>query len=146
MKRLAFLVIAMAVIFGSGCAKKPEKIAAASVSPLQYKDYDCDQIAQEMDRVGRKNNELYHRIDKMAKKDAWTVGLSVGFAPFTYLLSLFGLFAIEGGDGEAEYSQLKGEYEALQHAAIQKKCNMEMLPPSPEQLIKAKDEEAKKKK
>ena len=138
MKRLTFLVIVLALIFGSGCAKKPEKIAAASVSPLQYKDYDCDQIAQEMDRVGKRTTDLYYSIDKTAKKDAWMMGIGmVVFWPT--------LFLIEGNGPEAnEYAQLKGQYEALQQAAIQKKCNMETLPPSPEQLIKSKDDEEKK--
>ena len=138
MKRPALLVIAMVVIFSFGCAKKPEKLATTYVSPLQYKDYDCDQIAQEMEHVGRRTNELYYKLDKEAKKDAWKMGIGlVLFWPT--------LFLLEGNGPEAaEYSRLKGEYEALREAAIQKKCNMEMLPPSPEDLIKAKDDEEKK--
>jgi hypothetical protein len=51
------------------------------------------------------------------------------------------LFFLEGGDGPeaAEYAQLKGEYEALRTAAVEKKCAMETLPPSPEALVKGED-------
>lgn len=134
MKRLTFLMIAMAVFCGLGCAKKPEKIATAYVSPLMYKDYDCDQILQEMDHVSRRTVELYESINKTATKDAWMMGIGV-------VLFWPTLFAIEGNGPEAtEYARLKGEYEAMREASIQKKCNQEMLPPSPEELIKAKDE------
>ena len=40
------------------------------------------------------------------------------------------LFALEGGDGPeaAEYGRLKGEYEAIRSAALQKKCALDALP------------------
>ena len=36
------------------------------------------------------------------------------------------LFFLEGGDGAqaTEYQKLKGEYEALEKVAVQKKCNV----------------------
>lgn len=56
------------------------------------------------------------------------------------------LFLLEGGDGPeaSEYARLKGTYEALRTVAVQKKCSLEILPPSPEELIKLEDDKNKK--
>ena len=58
------------------------------------------------------------------------------------------LFALEGGDGpEAqEYSRLRGQYEALRQVAIQKKINLELLPPSPEAIVQKERLKAESKK
>lgn len=143
MKGLRFIITAICafgLILTIGCAKKPEKISAAYVSPLKYKDYDCDQIAMEMDYVSKRTTELYNQIEKTHNKDA--VAMGVGLVLFWPAL-----FLIEGNGPEAtEYSQLKGEYEALRQAAIAKKCQMENLPPSPEEIINSKKQEAQKQK
>ena len=48
------------------------------------------------------------------------------------------LFFLEGGDGPeaAEYARLKGQYEALRTVAVQRKIGAEMLPASPEEVVK----------
>lgn len=53
------------------------------------------------------------------------------------------LFFLEGGDGPeaAEFSQLKGEFEALRQNSVQKECGIAKL--SPEDIIKTAEAPAK---
>ena len=59
MKQLFLLLLAISLF---ACASNPDKIDAAYVSPLKYKDYDCDQIAMEMDYVGQRTTKIYRRL------------------------------------------------------------------------------------
>ena len=101
----------------AGCASQPGKLAAQYVSPTQYQALDCDQISLEMERTSRRITELYASLKKTADNDAAQMGIGL-------VLLWPTLFFLEGGDGPeaAEYSRLKGEYEALETVAIQKKC------------------------
>lgn len=100
----------------AGCATASKDIASAYVSPLQYQSYDCDQIAAELRRVQDRVVQLGGRLDEAASNDKAIMG--VGIVLFWPVL-----FALGGTkQQEAEYARLKGEYEALQQAAIQKKC------------------------
>ena len=116
-----------------GCASNPDKIDAAYVSPLKYQDYDCQQIAMEMDYVGQRTSELYGRLKKERNADNWQMGL--GLAVFWPAL-----FFLEGGDGPeaTEYAQLKGEYEALRQNSVQKRCGI--VGDSPEEIMKRESE------
>ena len=107
----------------SACASSPDKMQTAYVSPLQYKDYDCTQIAGELERVSRRANELYGSLK--TKSDNDNAQMAVGM-----LLLWPTLFFLEGGDGPeaVEYSRLKGERDALEKLAIQKKCDPAMMP------------------
>jgi hypothetical protein len=103
------------LIFG-GCATSSKDIAPAYVSPLQYGSYDCEQLAAEAGRIQGRAVQLGGTLDQAAQNDAgiMTVGL-VLFWPI--------LFALGGTkQQEAEYARLKGEYDAVEHAAITKKC------------------------
>ena len=110
------LLIALSVLL-SACASNPNKIQAAYVSPLKYRDYDCDQIAMEMDYVGQRTTRLHQSLDKENKADKWQMGVGL-------ILFWPTLFALEGGDGPeaTEYAQLKGEFEALRTVSVQKRC------------------------
>jgi len=135
---MKIIVTLFAVLAIAGCATSPKKISSSYVSPLKYSSYDCSQIRMEMDYVSQRTSELYSSLQKEASADA--VQMGVGLVLFWPTL-----FMLEGGDGPeaAEYARLKGEYEALRKAAIEKKCDLSMLPPSPDQLIKEKQEAAK---
>lgn len=103
----------------TGCATQPDKIQAASVSPLNYSSYDCSQVSAESKRIQERVSSLHHSLNGEANADAWQMGLGlVLFWPT--------LFFLEGGDGPqaAEYAQLKGEAEALQKAAVDKRCSL----------------------
>ena len=131
MKKVLPLLLAFGLM---GCATNPNKIEAVYVSPLKYKDYDCDQIAMEQGSVERRTNELYHSLKKEASKDSAQMGVGL-------LLFWPTLFFLEGGDGPqaAEYAQLKGEYRALQDVAVQKKCGIEFADELSDTVV---DEEA----
>ena len=137
MTKLILTLIISQFLFS--CASNPNKIDAAYVSPLKYKDYDCDQIALEMDYIGQRINTLYHRLKKERKKDNAQMGVGL-------VLFWPALFFLEGGDGPeaAEYAQMKGEFNALRTNSVQKKCNINKL--SPDEMLKELDDKKKSKK
>jgi hypothetical protein len=112
------------------CASNPDNINSAYISPLKYSSYNCNQLSSELDYVGQRTNALYLSLKKKRTADNWQMG--VGMLVFWPTL-----FALEGGDGPeaAEYSQLKGEYEALRTTAVQKRCGLAMQ--SPDEIVKA---------
>ena len=116
----SFVVLLLATLL-VGCATAPEKLGTTYVSPLQYKDYTCDQIGMEMQRVSRKVAELRGTLDKDASNDAAQMGIGL-------ILFWPALFFLEGGDGvnASQYSHLKGEFEALEQVAIQKNCGIKI--------------------
>ena len=118
----SFVVLLLATLL-VGCATAPEKLGATYVSPLQYKDYTCDQIGMEMQRVSRRVAVLRGTLDEEASTDAAQMGIGL-------LLFWPALFFLEGGDGvqAAQYAQLKGEFEALEQVSIQKSCGIKVQP------------------
>jgi len=109
--------IVAASLLVSACSSRSDTISAQYVSPLQYQSYDCNQIRMEMQRVGRRVNEVAGVQDSEATKDS--VAMGVGLVLFWPAL-----FFMIGKDQEQELSRLKGEFEALEQAAIQKECNV----------------------
>jgi hypothetical protein len=100
----------------SGCATSSKDVATAYVSPVQYQNYDCDQIAAESQRLTARVQQLGGRLDEAASNDKAIAGVGI-------LLFWPALFALGGTkQQEAEYARLKGEAEALQQAAVAKKC------------------------
>ncbi|MDP6707313.1 MAG: hypothetical protein QF893_13300 [Alphaproteobacteria bacterium] len=102
-----------------GCASQPDDIQTSYVSPVQYENYDCQQIQAEMQRVSNRASNLRGDLKKKADNDAIQMG--VGLVLFWPTL-----FFLEGGDGAeaSEYARLKGEKEALEKVSIQKKCGV----------------------
>jgi hypothetical protein len=109
------MTVTIASIVG-GCATAGKDVAATYVSPMQFSNYDCDQLRQEMLRTQGRANQLSGRLDQAASNDkAILVGGGLLFWP--------ALFALGGtSQQEAELSRLKGEYDALQSASTMKKC------------------------
>jgi hypothetical protein len=108
------LIFILLILFIS-CASNPRDISPKYVSPMLYNNYDCDQIRLEMLRVNRKLQEVMGVQSDERTKDQ--VALGVGLVLFWP-----SLFFMMGDDKEHEIAELKGEYEALEQAAIQKKC------------------------
>jgi hypothetical protein len=104
-------------IFLSGCATAGKDVVATYVSPTQFSNFDCDQIRLEMGRLSGRVNQLTGRLDEAASNDkAILIGGGLLFWP--------ALFALGGTkQQETELARLKGEYDALQSAATQKKCS-----------------------
>jgi hypothetical protein len=114
---LRALLVGVIAAQAVACATAPDKVSASYVSPLQYQGYDCDQIRQEMLRVSAKVREVSGAQAKSAKNDAIAVGVGV-------VLFWPALFFLASGDQKEELARLKGEYDALNQAAIQKKCSV----------------------
>lgn len=97
------------------CATQPEDLSSSYVSPLEYLEYDCSQLGQEMRRIGRRVAEVTGVQGSTATGDAVAVGVGlVIFWP--------ALFFISSSDREEELMRLKGEAEAVEQAIIQKDC------------------------
>lgn len=104
----------------SSCAKHPDKIAPQYISPMQYRNYTCDQIAAEVTRLSTRVSEL-HGVQKKAHTTS-NVATVVGVVLFWPAL-----FFIDGNSqGASEYTRLKGEFNALEQIAIEKNCNLQI--------------------
>lgn len=113
-------LLAICAVMLSACATSSNKIAAQYVSPMQYKDYECDQLASEMSRVSRRVSELQGSLDKEAKEDKVVMGVGL-------VLFWPALFFLDGDSPEgAEYARLKGEFEAMQQSATEKRCSIQV--------------------
>jgi len=115
MKKNILTITILAIL--SSCASSPDNLSTSYVSTMQYKDYDCDQISSELERVSRQAQNLYAKLKKSSDND--NIQMGVGLVLFWPTL-----FFLEGGDGAeaTEYSRLKGERDALEKAGIEKKC------------------------
>ncbi|MSQ72433.1 MAG: hypothetical protein EXR27_14245 [Betaproteobacteria bacterium] len=99
-----------------GCATKSTDIAAVYVSPLQYQNYDCVQLGAESQRIQGRITQVGGRLDQAASNDQGiTAASAILFWPALFFL---------GGTKpqEAEFGRLKGEYDAVQQAAIERRC------------------------
>jgi hypothetical protein len=116
--RFSTPVVAFLLVVTTGCSTASKDIRAKYVSPAQYASYDCEQIEQELIRISGKVQELTGQLDDNRETDnvTTTAGLLL-FWPALFFL---------GGtkEQEAEYAQLKGEYNALEQVSVQKKCGL----------------------
>ncbi len=119
MKIKKLLLTSLISILVISCASNPNSISTAYVSPLQYSNYDCDQIGLEQIVIERRITQLYSALRKDAGFDGAQAALGVVLFPPL-------LLALEGGDGPVagEYALMKGQYEALQTVSVQKKCDL----------------------
>jgi hypothetical protein len=103
--------------FLAGCATAGKDVTPSYVSPAQFSNLDCDQIRLETGRLSARVNQLTGRLDEAANNDkAILIGGGLLFWP--------ALFALGGTkQQESELARLKGEFEALQSASIDKKCS-----------------------
>jgi hypothetical protein len=101
----------------SGCATSSSNIAASYTSPMQYQSYDCPQLINEAQRIHARVNQLGGRLDEAASNDKALMGVGL-------ILFWPALFALGGTkQQEADYSRLKGEYDAVAQTMIAKKCD-----------------------
>lgn len=104
----------------TSCAKSSGEIRGSYVSPIQYQGWDCQQIGAEMQRVSQRANEAAGVQDNKVDNDALvTAAAIVVFWPAAFFV---------GGDGQsaAELASLRGQFEALERAGIEKKCGLEV--------------------
>jgi hypothetical protein len=116
------VAVTMIAIMAGGCATASRDIAGTYTSPMTYQAYDCQQIVAETARIQAKVTQLGGRLDQAATNDK-AIGV-VGA-----LIFWPALFALGGTKAqEAEYATLKGQYDAVQQSAIEKKCLTAGLP------------------
>ncbi|WP_220703171.1 hypothetical protein [Alicycliphilus denitrificans] len=116
--RKTIVLLVCASLGLAGCATSSKDIASTYVSPVQYQGYDCDQIAAENQRLATRVSQLGGRLDEASSNDKAIMGVGL-------VLFWPALFALGGTkQQEAEYARLKGEHDALQQAAVAKKCTM----------------------
>ena len=99
----------------SACATHPNNIQAAYVSPITYSAYTCDQLREELGRVGSRVDQVTGQQRSRANNDAWAFGVGM-------VLFWPALFFMANGDQKEELSRLKGEHDAIQLSATQKQC------------------------
>jgi len=122
MNRQQFIASTCAIsIAMAGCATSSKDIAPAYVSPMQYQNYDCNQLAAEVQRLQYRVTELGGRLDQAASNDKAIMGVGL-------VLFWPALFALGGTkQQEAEYARIRGEFEALQQASVAKKCSTSLM-------------------
>lgn len=100
----------------AGCASNADKIGASYISPLQYQNYSCVQLGDEAPRVSGRVAQLSGVQDQKASSDALATGVAI-------VLFWPAAFMIGGNDqNTAELARLKGEFEAVERASIEKNC------------------------
>lgn len=114
-----------------GCATQPEEMAAAYVSPTQFKGMNCEQLSEELQRISGREIELHHQLKKLADDDEVQMGVGL-------ILLWPTLFFLEGGDSvqAAEYSRLKGEGNAVEKLMVRKQCSKELMAPVKEREVR----------
>lgn len=115
--KISTSILLVSALLVAGCATSSDKIATAYVSPMQYQSYDCDQLTAESLRLNQRVTSLQGQVDKAASNDKALTGVGM-------ILFWPALFALGGNQQqEAEYARMKGEHEAIQQAAVMKKCS-----------------------
>ena len=100
----------------AGCASNADKIGASYISPLQYQNYSCVQLGDEAQRVSGRVAQLTGVQDQKASSHAFATGVAI-------VLFWPAAFMIGGNDqNTAELARLKGEFEAVERASIEKNC------------------------
>lgn len=116
------LFILLLISFLSACTTPPEKIRAKYVPPTNYQDYPCEQINQELFLVDHKIFQLtLHQRMEVENEEG---GMKSCFGPVLWPA----LYSFFGEDKKEQLAQLKGEYNALESMAKQKKCKLVMPP------------------
>ena len=114
----------------NACAKSSKEIAPSYVSPLQYSGRTCSQLEREMAAVSVRVTELAGRVNKEAHNDNVAMGTGLIFWP--------ALFLLDGDTPQAaEYARLRGEFDAIEKAAIEENCGFKIeRPKAPEPEVK----------
>jgi hypothetical protein len=111
------LWIVLGFLLVVGCAARPESIAPAYISEMTYKDWTCEELAQERLRLAA---ALSTACDAQRQaRDNDTVGVILIGLPVS---------SLSGSNMAAEIARLKGELQALQKMATLKDCNLPDIP------------------
>ena len=120
MKRGCQAIAGIIVASGLGaCASSSDTVTGSYVSPLQYQTYSCQQLGEEAQRISTRVSQSSGVQDQKRTSDALaTTAAVIIFWPAAFFVS--------GNDqNTAELARLKGEFEALEKASIQKSCGIQ---------------------
>lgn len=107
----------------SACATHSADITPQYTSPMQYQSYSCKQIGAEMQTVSSRVSTLGAENDRIASNDEAAMGVGL-------ILLWPALFFLDKNSTQAaEYARLKGEFDALEKAGIQKNCGLHIERP-----------------
>lgn len=117
MIRIVVPILSLVIVFGMVYYSiGAENTPTSYVSPMQYQDHDCDQLVMEGRRIRYRVSQMAgKRIHRVSDDKAIIIASALVFWPDLFFLG-------ETEQQEAEYSRLKGEYEAVQQARVLKKC------------------------
>nr|WP_311971819.1 hypothetical protein [Bradyrhizobium diazoefficiens] len=116
---MRYLSVAVVATVLAGCASSSSDITATYVSPVQYQQFTCQQLALEAQAVSTRAATLSGAQDSQRTKDQVATGVAVVvFWPAAFLV---------GGDKQtaAELAQMKGQLVAIEQASIAKKCSIQ---------------------
>lgn len=104
--RISLVILSAALV--SGCSSNPKNIDASYVSALKYRQYSCSDLDTEIEAIDKRTANLRKKLRNSGYTTAlgMTAGLVLGWPAMLFM---------SGGSGTAatEYSQLKGERDAL---------------------------------
>jgi hypothetical protein len=109
----------LGIVALGGCATSSQDIMPAYVSPVQYQNYTCQQLALEAQSISTRAATLSGVQDSQRTKDGWaTAAAVIVFWPAAFFV---------GGDKQAagELAQMKGQMVAVEQASIAKKCDIQ---------------------
>jgi hypothetical protein len=111
------LAALLAGLTGSGCATRSEDVAAAYVSPPNYNQLNCRQLADTAALVSERAFNL--RGERDDSKHAWEI------VPPSGALVVLWPTAFMANDPArmAEYTRLKGEFDAILQTSVRKGCS-----------------------
>lgn len=117
--------VTAAVVTLMGCAKNADQIGATYISPVTYENYTCPQLAEEAARVNSRAAQSAGVQDQKASNDAVAMGVGL-------IIVWPALLFIKGNDeNTAELARLKGQMDAIEQAAIRKRCSIQFQRPAP---------------
>ena len=127
--RSVWAVVACGVAV-AGCAKDADQVGATYFSPVLYENYTCPQLAEEAQRVSSHAAQASGVQDQKATNDK--VAMGVGLVIFWPAL----LFTKGNDENTAELARLKGQMDAIEQAAIKKRCGISFQhAPPPQQPV-----------
>lgn len=105
------LICSIAAIAIAGCAKSPDAIAPAYVSPINYQNLDCGQLAQEDARI----TDALLRASKQQENARTNDAVGV-------LLIGLPVSSMSGDNIAPEIASLKGQRDAIRRQRLEKRC------------------------
>ena len=104
----------------AGCDSAPSAIPAASVADDAYKMMACEALEKERARVASTLHAVTGDQQSRASRDAFAAAAGATVSPLFYVL-------LTGETASAsEVSRLKGELQAIERVAREKKCSQSM--------------------